>query len=138
MSEIDREHDVVDLLCITAAQGTLAVPATDVVSIRKDDAPAGDVPSVDLEAILGRGAGDAARRHIRVATAGALPFDLVTDGVIAVRTVARRALQPVPSWLAPFCAPFGVSSLLLSDERLVLLIDAAVLRPQAPDAGAPA
>lgn len=131
MSEIDRAEEVVDLLCITAEHGTLALPAADVASIHDGEDSGGEVPSLDLAPLIGHGPGTTAPRRIRVAAAEAPPFDIVTGGAISVRTATRGALEPVPRWLAPFCATLGVEELLLAEDALVLLADARRLAARA-------
>ena len=119
----NRSDGAVDLLCVTADAGTLGFEAALVSAIHGADGPQDDVPSVHLAPLLGPGRAGSAPRRIRVAAAGVPPFDIVTDGALSVRTIARSALQPVPYWLAPFCAPLGVDALALDEETLVLLVD---------------
>lgn len=130
-----RSGEAIDLLCVTAGGGTLGFAAADVSAIHDVDGPPDGVPRVDLAALLGPGGGVSPRR-IRVVAAAASPFDVVTDGALSVRSIARSALQPVPRWLAPFCARLGVDELALDEDVVVLLVDPRRLRERCSEAAA--
>lgn len=123
MSSLDDPGGTVDVLAIAAGGGALGLFAADVAAITEAGAPATGVPSLDLAALLGPGVPGAVSRRLRVAAPGAPPFDLVTDGVLAVRSVPRGALLPVPRWLVPLVAPLGAEAMLLEADALVLLVD---------------
>lgn len=118
-----RTADTLDLLCITARDGTLGLLAADVVAVREDGAPADLVPSLDLASVLGPGGRDTVLRRIRVAAQDVPPFDLVTDGVLSVRMTRWSSLVPVPAWLAPLVSWVDAELLLLEADALVLLAD---------------
>lgn len=127
MSALDGPGGTLDVLAIAAGGGALGLFAADVAAIMEAGPPARGVPSLDLAPLLGPGAPGAVSRRLRVAAPGAPPFDLVTDGVLAVRSVPRSALVPVPRWLVPLVAPLGAEVLLLEADALVLLVDPAKL-----------
>lgn len=141
MRSLERAGEAFDLFCIAAGRGTLGLAAAAVVAVREADAPAEDVPSLDLAPLLGPGARGSSSRRIRVAAREAPAFDLVTDGALSVRSAARSSLRPVPPWLAPLVAPISTGQIVIDEGELVLLADPSKLaalceHPAPPRAGA--